>query len=363
MSPRPRNKHNKALPPNLYSDNNGTTYRYRRPDTGTWHAMGSNKAEAIAAAKQLNSHLMAGANLVAKVLDQAGSLAAFIDIYNAEIIPTKKLAQATLDNYTISLNSIKQSDMAKKAMSDINLYDITQYLSGFTPRASNLRRERLVDLFTHAIDRGICKENPAEAKLKQIYEKTRKRHTEEGLRHIYEHEKTPQWLKNAIDLALITLQRREDIVKIKMPGKDEQTINVIQKKTQKYDTGYLRISIGPELKKVISRCRLSGTPSPFLLHKKNRCTKVNRDKREHWTEITPEQITREFKTVTDASGAYKHLTPAERPTFHELRALGIKRYKDKGIDPQQLAGHGSEQMTKNYDAGHDEIRWVEVATD
>ncbi len=37
-------------------------------------------------------------------------------------------------------------------------------------------------------------------------------------------------------------------------------------------------------------------------------------------------------------------------------------YKDQGIDPQQLAGHASAQITDNYDSGHAEIRWIEVKT-
>lgn len=365
MSPRKRNKQNKGLPPNLYTTNGGTTYVYKRPDNKKRVALGSDRKEAIQAAKQANSLLMTGTNLVAKIMDQAGTLAAFIETYTTDIIPTKDLAQATLDNYTISLNSIKDSDLGNMAIDDIGLYDITEYLNDFTPRSSNQRRERLIDLFKHAIDRGQCnrKDNPAELKIKQVYKKTRQRHTEEGLQKILDYEKIPQWLTNAINLALITLQRREDLVKIKMPALDATVIDVIQKKTLKYDTGYLRITIGPELRKVITQCRLSGTFSTFLLHKKNKVTKERREKYDDWTEIAPVQITREFKKVVDASEAYKHLTPAERPTFHELRALGIKRYKDKGTNPQQLAGHAQEQMTKNYDAGHDEIRWVEVGTD
>jgi hypothetical protein len=29
----------------------------------------------------------------------------------------------------------------------------------------------------------------------------------------------------------------------------------------------------------------------------------------------------------------------ERPTFHEIRSLGIKLYEDAGVDAQALAGH------------------------
>jgi len=31
-----------------------------------------------------------------------------------------------------------------------------------------------------------------------------------------------------------------------------------------------------------------------------------------------------------------------------------------GEDPQQLAEHASAEMTKSYDSGHVEIRWVKV---
>jgi len=360
MSPRPRNKQNKGLPPNLYTNNNGTTFVYKRPDNGEREAFGSNEAQAIDAAKQLNSLLMKGKDLVNQVLGNNTSLSAFIDTYKTEIVPAKELAQATLDNYTISLNSIQNSSMALKSMRDINLHDITEFLKDFTARSSNQRRERLVDLFTHAIDRGLCDTNPAANKLKQIYKKTKLKHTKEGVELIYN--SAPQWLKNCMDVAMVTLQRREDIVKMKLPSPDDDVMYVIQQKTEKYDTGYLRITIGPRLRKIINQCR-DDLASPYLVHKKNRCSKINLNKRKHWTEITPEQITREFKKVRIASGAYHHMKKGEHPTFHDLRGWGIKDYKDKGIDPQLLAGHASEQITKNYDAGHDEIRWVETRTD
>ena len=59
-------------------------------------------------------------------------------------------------------------------------------------------------------------------------------------------------------------------------------------------------------------------------------------------------------------GVFQKIPPDQLPTFHEIRALGIKLYKDSGDNPQALAGHASEEMTKNYASGHDEIRWTEV---
>jgi hypothetical protein len=69
-----------------------------------------------------------------------------------------------------------------------------------------------------------------------------------------------------------------------------------------------------------------------------------------------------FDKARKACGLFAGWESGTAPSFHEIRGLGIKLYKDQGIDPQQLAGHASAQQTKNYDSGHDEIRWVETRT-
>ena len=74
----------------------------------------------------------------------------------------------------------------------------------------------------------------------------------------------------------------------------------------------------------------------------------------------PETISRVFKKVRDKTAIFKNTPMNERPTFHEIRALGIKAMKDAGENPQYLAGHSSQQMTRNYDSGHNSIRWIET---
>ncbi|HAM74172.1 MAG TPA: integrase, partial [Alcanivorax sp.] len=91
MAPRPRKKRNSGLPPNLYA--NGRAFKYRRPDTGTWHGMGVDRAKAVAAANQLNGLLMAGSDLVADVMGDSVSLNGFLDYYEAEVLPPRELAQ------------------------------------------------------------------------------------------------------------------------------------------------------------------------------------------------------------------------------------------------------------------------------
>ncbi len=72
-----------------------------------------------------------------------------------------------------------------------------------TPRSANQSRALLVDIFNHAASKGLCPDNPASSTINRIEKKQRKRHTVEGLKAV--REVAPPWLRNAIDLALITL--------------------------------------------------------------------------------------------------------------------------------------------------------------
>ncbi len=110
MAPRPRKPGRRDLPPNLYLSCG--YYRYRRPDTGTWHQMGTDKQRAIAAAKTLNARLLQGpADLVGAVLDTAPSItvADFIDTYTTVELPPRKLSAATLELYGVRLRQVQQA--------------------------------------------------------------------------------------------------------------------------------------------------------------------------------------------------------------------------------------------------------------
>ncbi len=56
---------------------------------------------------------------------------------------------------------------------------------------------------------------------------------------------------------------------------------------------------------------------------------------------------------------FKSIPIDERPSFHEIRSLGITQYEKSGIDAQALAGHKTRAMTDKYKEGH-EPKWTEV---
>lgn len=68
------------------------------------------------------------------------------------------------------------------------------------------------------------------------------------------------------------------------------------------------------------------------------------------------------------SNAYESMSKAERPTFHEIRALGAWLYEQQGHAQeyiQALMGHADVKMTEHYQAGHEgkEVEYQPVCAD
>ena len=112
MSPRPRRPKNRALPQNLYPTNGGRSFMYQHPVTGRRHGMGSNKAEAIEAAKELNALLMKDNDLVAKVLGQV-TVTKHVEWFFQNVAPEREYKPSTLEMYQV------QSRKLIAAMGDV----------------------------------------------------------------------------------------------------------------------------------------------------------------------------------------------------------------------------------------------------
>ncbi|MDD0974929.1 phage integrase Arm DNA-binding domain-containing protein [Pseudomonas fontis] len=360
MVPRPRNKANKGLPQNLYFDARRGTYRYRRPTDGKWFQFGTDRGNAIDAASQLNTTFLRGGDLVAAVLgEKKVTLAEFLDTYERHVLPPRELAKATLELYAVRFKQIR-AGLGQRPIDEITIRMVAEFLEPLTARASNQARAILIDVLNHAAAKGLCPDNPAASTIPRIEKKQRKRHTVEGLRAI--REKSPRWLQNAIDLALITAQRRGDILDMKFEDAREGYLYVIQNKTEKAsDAGWLKIKITEQLSDVLARCR-DDLLSPYLVHRRPE-RKKKREGKDHWTKVDERFLTRAFKDARDTAGCYSDLKEEEMPGFHEVRALSLHLYKRAGKDGQKIAGHTTEGMTRNYQKGHADVVWSVVEAD
>lgn len=114
--------------------------------------------------------------------------------------------------------------------------------------------------------------------------------------------------------------------------------------------------IGDDLARVIQDCRNSPVDSPFIIHRKP--DQIHKAKnKEHHTQVLPDYLTEKFAEARDATGLFNKLEALQRPTFHEIRSLGIQLYEKGGMDAQALAGHTDRKMTEAYKKGH-EIEWT-----
>jgi len=358
MSPRPRKPKNKSLPSNLYPANGGKSYMYRHPVTGKRHGMGVSRLQAIAAAKELNAMLVPDNDIVAKVLGRV-TISEHIAWFFKNIAPERDYREGTLVTYRAQLNKLEAA-MGGKPIEEVSVHDLAEMMESYSARTANQFRQVVSDLFRVSVSRGLRDDNPAQATLKRREKKARSRLTKEQYDAIrgccY------RWMQSAMDLALITLQRRNDIASLKFDDVRDGKLYVVQGKTEKYDTGYLAISVGPALTEIIKRCR-DDIASPYMVHRKPERKIKDREGMDHWTQVAPDMITRAFGVARDDCGLFQGMDAKALPSFHEIRALGIKLYRDQGIDPQKLAGHSTAKMTSNYDSGHEDIRWVEVAAE
>ena len=114
---------------------------------------------------------------------------------------------------------------------------------------------------------------------------------------------------------------------------------------------------------MITRCR-DNVVSPYLVHRKpDRLKQKQAQTKDHWTKIEERYLTRGFKEAREAAGCYAGWKEEEMPGFHEVRALSLHLYQKAGKDGQKIAGHATENMTKNYQRDHAEIVWSEAIPD
>lgn len=372
MSPRPRKSGRRSWPQNLYANRKDgkTYYVYRHPQTGKRHGMGTDFAKAAQAARLLNAKLMTakGAeDLVRQVMAEDVVLFAdFVRQFRNEVLPAhrdrhgKPYASATLEDYQRRCGIIAEQEWAGKFVEDITRRDIAGFLDVQGSRTSNVYRHLLDKIFRHAIAKGLRDDNPVEATLKKAEIVQRQRLPYEAFCAI--RDAAEPWFRNALDLALQTLQRREDLVEMRFDHIRDGHLEVRQQKVEKHGTGNIRIRIGPELAAVIARCR-DDVPSPYLIHRRpKKLRREYAEKKGHWTKVAPEMLTREFQRLRDELGLFNHLPMEARPSFHEIRALGGDMYLEAGWtkeEVQALMGHSSAKMTEHYLAGH-RIRWVEA---
>ncbi|WP_163834672.1 phage integrase Arm DNA-binding domain-containing protein [Spartinivicinus ruber] len=365
MAPRKKTT-TKSLEPNLYTYGPGNKYyRYKHPVTGKFFAMGTDRRKAQAAARMLNARLMKGAGLVETVMGMnTATVSQAIERFQEEYLPTRHLKPGSLDNMEQRLRRLN-SDLGKMPLRQLDVPTVADYLDENFERDSYVQhRSVLNQVLRFAVTKGLMKENPVPTTINKKRVKQRKRLTLVQFKTIYQQAKP--WLKIALELALITLQRRGDLVELQYKNIKDGKLFLIQQKTEKWgDAAYLAIELSPKLQALIHLTKQSGLDSPFIIHRKPHHKSSCHIRNKHWTYVTGDTLSREFSKVRDSLDEFKGMPAASKPTFHEIRALGGYLYEKHGFPKdyiRALMGHTEEYMTNHYLEGHTE-RWTHVSAE
>lgn len=371
---RKRSARFRHLPDNLEPNpkNDATYYRYRMPD-GRRVQMGKDQAAAIDAAVALNLKFNREASsLVELALVEPRSptrnpyLEQLIDKYEKHL-RKRGLAEGTLKGKLIKLREY-HGRWPNKTIQEFQTIDISDLLQQKPHHAYGKHRVLLCDLFQYACHLGYRNDNPASRTLEKqgkAPSKIRQRHTWTGYCATYD--AAEPWLQRAMGLGLYSIQRRQDIIGLQRDDVDldRGTFRVFQQKSAHYRNPiYIEIEMGHELRTVIEQCLASDVPCPYLVHRRpNRMLARDRQSKAHPFAVKLNYLSKAFSATRDRAGAYDHMPSAERPTFHELRALGIHLYLEAGYDKKYvgaLSGHADERMVDHYAKDHEKKQPVIV---
>jgi len=361
---RRRTANRRGFPDNLYQKTDGYFW-YRNPETGKTKGLGRDRATAFREARNANAVLAQkqGSSLVDWVLGgDAKTLTEWMKDYEAIYIKTRSPAPNTLAMLRSQMKSINAEDFAKKQLRAITTFDISNFIDKVEaengPRAAQQRRTALLDIFREATAKGHldASKNPVTVVRNPKVVVQRDRLSIEQFLAI--REQASGWLVNAMNLAILSGQRREDVAEAEFKDFRDGYWYLVQGKTKTK----LRIpltlrlnAVGLSLEEVVKQCR-DDVVSKYLIHHTTGNTARSLGRK-----VDLSAISNQFADARTRAGIVPNdgRTP---PTFHEIRSLSERLYEKEygGKFTQKLLGHKSEKMTAVY---HD-VRgsdWIDVA--
>lgn len=358
MSPRRRSSRKRGWPDNLYEDKG--YFSWRNPITGEKFGIGRDRAAAFAQAMEANIHV-AGLRGKTRLIDKlTGSADRTIEKWNETY--QAMLAKADYAPKTLSVyKSLGKRMVAmlqargKVQLASVTALDVSEGLKVIAvdeghPRTALQLRTWMRDSFREARVQGwYTAENPVmDTRLPISVTVNRARLSLEVFQQV--RETTPHiWLKNAMDWALVTAQRREDVASAQFSDIRDGGWHCVQASEKGNDPHRIIIPLelrllefGKSVGDVVSQCRRTGIASRYLVHQtvpQARCPVGKR--------LAPNSISSRFREAVDALGL--DWEGKEPPSFHEIRSLSERLYKAQGVNTQLLLGHENAATTELYD--------------
>jgi len=369
MAGRRRQRKREGWPDYLYETNG--YYYWRNPETKENFGLGRDLASAKAQAAEANIHI-AGLRHKSRLIDRVTgndirTVSALL-VRMVEDMAKKQLAPNTLRTKQSIIRRIEERFGAMPysafdtAMIDAFLQEFSQQGKD---RMGSMFRTFFVEMGNKAIAMGWATFNPAQVTERIEVRVKRARLSLDEFLIIYDKavETNEYFVTSAMELALVTSQRREDICdwvrsdchdgglwveqgkseNREARGTGDQTRIMIPLDLRLTATSEAGRMIDLTLKDVVARCWSDRVVSHHLVHHTKGRT-MNKPGDKVWVDT----LTKGFSRVRDKTAL--QWEGKEPPTFHEIRSLSIRLWKSlKGKDfAQALAGHKQSTTTDTY---------------
>lgn len=351
MSPRRRHPRNQGLPDGLRV--RGGYYSYVHPIDGREKGLGRDRKEAIQQARRANAAIWAAQGKV-QIEDWATgkgpavrTWAAWCDRFQ-KLTAEKKLSKHTRAKYATMLRRARADFAGELAADAIDVLMVAQSLNELKATKAPMAkayRSYLKEVFRACCEEGWRKDNPAEVTAEIAAPSRRARLELPQFLAIYNDPLTQPWLRNAMALAIVTGQRREDIISAQRRDIREGHWWCQQGKTGNRVAIPMGIRLevfGMSLAEVLKQCSATNILSPHIIHQTHRGggSKLG-------AKIRVGSVSYKFRDAVARLGAdWGGKTP---PTFHEIRSLSSRLYLAQGnVDTKQLLGHKSDASAALY---------------
>jgi len=368
------------LPDNLYKDPKGRInyWRYKRRD-GTEKIFHATLEDAVEVANATNKEKgMMKAPPPRR--DSVIKYALDYEAYREKLDPSLQAKESwkTRGGYLRQF----ATEFTTTPISHLDLISIQNWWDHLTGYAQRSRRSEFNKFFNWLMSKDVVpllKGNPfttaddrPRVLMKPLPKKERQRLDKESFWKIYEKagELGLDYLQIGMGISLLTTMRRGDIVYLKFDRHivNDQLCKGISKSHEKAENGEganLRwdLSDNPMLRELIARARelsLKHYRCPYVINRLPQ--KRVMGKKTHHCQVLPRIFSDAFVEARDATGLFSGLEKRQKPTFHEIRALGSHLYGKAGYDigrVQELMAHTDAEMTEHYQAGH-EIQWTDI---
>lgn len=367
MSPRRRSQSKRGWPKHLYERDG--YYSWRHPKTREEFGLGRDKARAFAEAVEANLHiqkLIHKPRLLHRITgDSDRSVGAWNVKYQA-MLAKQDYAAVSLKAYKSLGGRMVRMLGADTPLASIKALAISGMLEAVVgegkARLAQALRGFVLGSFREARVAGWTEESPVgDTRLSVSVEVKRARLTFETFMELYGAVKL-EWLRNAMALALVSAQRREDISLAQFKDFHEGGWWCVQQSEKGPNAHRIFIPLdlrpnvfGMSLGEVVAQCRRTGVLSKHLIHQTS-----GRGNSPLGRNIWLDTFSHRFADAVERLGKdWGEKTP---PSFHEIRSLSERLYAAQGgVNTQELLGHTEASTTAMY---HDSrgAEWVRIKT-